>query len=512
MIRLKMLLIVALPLTLLSCDAYLDVNTNPNSPAEVTARNLLPTVEASTIARLGNEGALIGTFWMQYATQGNTTNQYNTLANYSLTASSYQNIWSNAYSNTLSDIRIMLERAEVEKVGNFWFMGKVLEAYNLHILMEWYGDIPFTERNNSEEFPQPKYDDSKTVVYPGILALLDEALSREDFATQTSNPTIGAEDYFFHGDMVKWIAFAKTLKLKLLLRDFDANRSLITSLVAAGGLLDEDCAFTAFQNSQNKGNPFYETNIRQLNTRENVRACHTFTEFLLANNDPRIADFYEVSSDFRNSPDASPWERYGGLPCGTKPPSERTEKGAVILARSSRFLQAYSDPVYLMNAAEIAFMLAEVYARTGDKANAKLHYDDGVTRAFRRYGYDASGHIAAGGVYSFDDRDEDSMMTSIMTQKWVAACKANAWDAFFDRNRTGIPAISRISPVRVDDTDYTLGLTPGYVLGTLVPPGGTVLLADDFPHRLIVPQNSQVYNPNAPAAVSIREPLWWHKQ
>ncbi|MCQ8156608.1 hypothetical protein NP570_25670, partial [Vibrio parahaemolyticus] len=72
--------------------------------------------------------------------------------------------------------------------------------------------------------------------------------------------------------MAKWVSFAKSLKLKMYLKDFDAHKEDIKNLLAEGDLLEEDCAWTAWVDATNKANPLYEFNIRQLNTTENMRA------------------------------------------------------------------------------------------------------------------------------------------------------------------------------------------------------------------------------------------------
>ena len=495
-------------ISMISCNDYLDVNENPNFPTEASIETLLPSVGATTIARIALDGDLIGTLWMQHATQGNSTNQYNSTANYSVTVTSYNAIWTNAYANTLPDLKILMEMAEDHKAWNYWLVAKVLTAFNYHFLTDLYGDIPFTEALQAKEFPAPKYDDSKTVVYPGIIAMLDEAIAKEADAKLSTNPVMTKEDYYFNGDMDEWIAFAKSLKLKLLMRDFEANKSQIAAMLAADGFLQDDCAMTVFEDAINKGNPLYEYNIRQMNTIENMRACHTFTEFLIAMEDPRIERYYEVTK-YSEGKDVSIREVYGGLPCGTKPSTVEADEDGVPLIKSSRFLQSYSDPAYLMNNAEVAFLQAEAYARLGDKAKARAAYDDGVTKAFGRWGYDPTSFIAEGGVYAFDDSSLDKMLKCILTQKWVASAKANAWDAFFDRNRTGIPEISTVEKVRV--SNKAPGLMPGYELGTLVAPGSTELQVNEFPKRMLVPQISSANNPNAPVTKNLTDPMWWHK-
>lgn len=501
---------LALGLTFTSCDNYLDINTNPNYPGTATMSTLLPSVGASTIAQLGLNGDLIGSMWMQYVTQGNSTNQYNTTCLYSLTTANYNAFWTNAYSNTFPDIKIILEQAEEEEAWNYWVIATVMKAYNFHILTDLYGDIPFTQANNSE-YPNPEYDDSKTVVYPGILAMLDSAIAKEADAMASSNPSIGGLDFFFGGNMANWIAFAKTLKLKILMRDFNANQAAITALVEAGGLLTTDCAMVDFEDATNKGNPLYEYNIRQLNTRENMRACHTFLEYLLEYEDPRVAYYYELTYNAQLAiangavlPDSI---KYEGLPYGDKP-----NTGEVEIVATSRFKQAYNDPVYLMNKAEIGFMVAEVYARTGNSSKAKEAYDEAVKAAFERFGLDGSSFVAADGAYEFDSSSEEKMMLSIMTQKWVSYAKANSWDGWFDRNRTGIPAISDAETVRESYLPRHRTLTDGYVLGTLVDPADSVLQPGEYPRRLLVPDASSQYNPNAPATKSLVTPMWWQVQ
>lgn len=198
---------------------------------------------------------------------------------------------------------------------------------------------------------------------------------------------------------------------------------------------------------------------------------------------------------------------YEGLPCGTKPTTT-----LVPLGQSSRYKQAYSDPVYLMNHAEILLLEAEAYARLGNSNQAKEKYEAGVTAAFNRWkesANQAATFLAPGGAYAFDNSSMDSMLKGILTQKWVSYAGANSLDGVFDRNRTGIPSISTALTVRVSNAPGKRELTPGYVLGTLVAPGTTVLDTDVFPRRMLVPTASSQYNPNAPETKDLDEPMWW---
>lgn len=492
------------PLT--SCSDYLDVNENPNYPQVTTMEALLPSACASTVAQLGWNGCIIGNMWLQHTTQGNSTNQYNTTVNYSMSVSSYNTLFTNAYANTLPDLKEVIEKAEAAEAWNFWVVAKVLTAYNYHMLTDMYEDIPFTEAINHEQYPYPKYDDSKSVVYPGILAMLDEAIAKKNDALLGTNPTMGKYDMFMNGNMDNWIKFAKNLKLKVLMRDFATNGSAIESLLAEDDFLFEDCAMTCFEDATNKGNPLYEYNIRQLNTTQNIRACHTLCEYLITYKDPRIESIYEkVGRASSGETDYS--VKYEGLPCGYKPAT-----ASVPLATTSRYYQAYDDPVYLMNAAEINFLVAEAYARLENAQQAKVYYEAGVAASFNRWSVSAGradAFIAAGGPYAFDAASTDAMLKCILTQKWISYAKANTLDGVFDRNRTGIPSISAAETVRVSYMPQERELTPGYELGTFVAPATSVLESTAYPRRLLVPNVSSQYNPNAPQTKALDEPMWW---
>ena len=290
----------------------------------------------------------------------------------------------------------------------------------------------------------------------------------------------------------------------MLMKDFNAKQSEISSLLSSGGLLATDCKVTCWEDATNKGNPFYEANIRQLNTQENVRACHTFIEYMIANNDVRLNKIFEPTYKAEQAGATELRDKYEGLPYGTKPPTDGD--GGVPITSSSRYLQHWSDPVYIMNEAESYFTQAEAYARLGQTDKAKEMYDAGVLAGFNRWGLDGSSYIADGGAYEFD---ADNMIECIMIQKWVSYAKANGIDGWFDRNRTGYPRVAGAIAVRVDDTNPAAGLTAGYELATFVDPGETGLQPKQMPRRLMVPTNSSQYNPNAPVTKELYEPMWW---
>lgn len=503
---------------------YLDINDNPNYVANAEAKNLFPSAEASTVAVLGLYGQITGNFWCQYYTQGNSTNQYNTVSIYQVTTGSSTppctSLWINSYSNALEDLKVAMKSASETGSWEYYMASEILMAYNYLMLTDSYGDIPFTEALNSD-VKSPKFDDSKSVVYPGILAMLDDALSYEDKAK--ARPSMGNNDFFFSGDMEMWGKFARSLQLKMYLKDPAANASVIKIAISAPSmLLQEDCAWTAWEDSQNHGNPFYEYNIRQLNTQENVRACHTLLEFLKKNNDPRIIMLYNptAASGLKTTSAAKDLvaniqTAYDGIPFGG---SSAINTTVYPIQKSSRGRQAYDDPVYLMNQSEALLMIAEAALRTGDNTMAKQYYDLAVEAGLNRWG-DVAKNVNTedfvNGVYAFDGTIE-----CIARQYWLTYAGANAYDGWLTRNRLGYPEIQaniQVVPENFyEDATAEHELTAGYKLGSLVDPVTTALQPGEYPMRLLYPTNTTMYNTSALEYVNkngndLLKKIWWQK-
>ena len=503
---------------------YLDINDNPNYVSKAEAKNLFPSAEASTVAVLGHYGQVAGSFWCQYYTQGNSTNQYNTVSVYQVTTSSSippcTSLWVDAYSHALADLKIAVKNAEETGAWEYYVASKILMAYNFLMLTDSYGDIPFTEALNVE-VKNPKFDDSKGVVYPGILALLDEALAKE--AEAAKRPSMDVNDFFFGGNMTKWCKFARSLKLKMYLKDYAANATAINDLVRnPDQLLQEDCAWTKWEDSNNHGNPFYEANIRQLNTAENVRACHTLLEFLKKNNDPRIIMLYNptAASGLRVTADPATLVKnmqtaYDGVPFGGSSVLNTT---VYPIAASSRARQAYNDPVYLMNQSEALLMIAEGCLRTNQLQQAAEFYDKAVVAGLNRWS-DVAANVSTddfvNGAYKFDGTIE-----CIARQYWLTYAGANAYDGWLTRNRLGYPEIQANMTVLdenfYEDETAEHALAEGYNLGSLVDPVATVLQPGQYPARLLYPTNTTMYNVTAQEYVEkngndLLKKLWWQK-
>lgn len=485
----KYLIVASLMFTATSCD--LDINTNPNFPETADPAMLISSGMAWSVSNFGVEVQLCTSMWSQHYAQNNASNQYTGYDSYNITNTTFNRLWLHQYAGALADLYGARTQSEASAEWQYWITSQVLIAFDYHILNDLFETIPFTQAVN-DDFEAPKYDDSKTV-NAGIITLLDAAIAKQTDAQ--SKTSLGSKDLVYGGDIDNWIRFAKTLKLKILMRDFETNKTAIQAMLASGGFLTVDAKVNGFEDKENKSNPLFEYDRRKLNTKNNIKASATMITFLNAYNDPRIADYYEMGSG----------NDYRGLPQG----GYTIEQKVLPQASISRARLDATDPVYFMSVAESSFLQAEAYARLGDKTKAKSFYDDGVRKAFLRWGYDSTiSDPFLTGAYEFNDSSTEKMIESIIMQKWVASVRCQAWDAFFDINRTGYPKLG---------TNYVtvqgIWTVPNssYVIGELTPSVNSVIGAGNFPKRFLIPKNSSDNNPNAPAVIPITTKMWWHK-
>lgn len=96
----KIFLILTATTLFLSCsDEKFDINRDPDnlSPNGVALSTQLPAGIVGLVGAQGSYYALIGGFWSQYWTQGNSSNQYKEIDDYSVGTADYINGWTAMY-------------------------------------------------------------------------------------------------------------------------------------------------------------------------------------------------------------------------------------------------------------------------------------------------------------------------------------------------------------------------------------------------------------------------------
>jgi hypothetical protein len=122
--------------------------------------------------------------------------------------SSFDGRWRTAYSTLMQDIKLMNDVAIEKNLSNHVAMGQVMQAHVLFTLVDFFGDVPYTEAISSETTLNPSAD-SGADIYAAAIALLDSAIAGFD-----ASKTAPQYDFFYDGDWDKWIKAANTLKMK----------------------------------------------------------------------------------------------------------------------------------------------------------------------------------------------------------------------------------------------------------------------------------------------------------
>lgn len=192
---------------------FLDINDDPNYPTKAPLSQLLTKVQVdlaeSMSIRYGFSN--FAAVYMHQVTMREDPDQYG------VNGTSYytNNQWDAIYTGPLQDIELMIKNGD--EGGNLIYSGiaRILKAYAFSILVDVYGDVPFTEANKQTEGnPYPSYDAGNTI-YPALLTMLDDAIDNLEDATAENLFAPGDDDLIYGGDPDKWVKLANTIKLKL---------------------------------------------------------------------------------------------------------------------------------------------------------------------------------------------------------------------------------------------------------------------------------------------------------
>jgi hypothetical protein len=490
-------LVAAITLIVASCGKdWLDVNTDPNNPAEATVQLVFPAAVTSSASQLGGYYHLIGSLWSQYWTQGNSANQYNTWDAYQVLPTDFNGPFQELYAGALNDFRYVKKNATETENWSFYLMATVMESYTFQMLADVYDQIPFSEACRGDEGIDNPHYESGQAIYDSLITRIDFALNKFENATNIVPPV--TSDFLFYSpgvnletEMDNWKRMANTLKLKLYLRQVYARESVssagISGLYTAGaGFLDTDAAMTQFLDQPSKSNPLFEEDQRQLNTRSNLKASTSLMSYLKEYSDPRIDVLYNPGATGQAS------MSQGTFNFSTLVINPVNISGARLNA---------VDPVYFITRSESYFLQAEAVLRGYGSGDVKALYDEGVLAAFDRFNLDGTPFINAGGAYEFPTAGTfEEKLEAIMMQKWVSLAGAQGLEAFFERNRTGYP---RISPVDASDPAYVPGQITYPVAGVT---GGL------FIKRMPFIDFETARNANCPDDVPLTTRVWWDRK
>jgi len=439
------ILLVSLSLGLFSCSesTMQKINVDKNDPTDVASKLIITDVITSTsYSTTGSELALYGSVYVEY-----NVGTYNQMYDAELritqpsVATTYNNNWVNIYAN-LFNLKKIIEKCspggEEEDNTTVLGMAQVLTAYNLAILTDLMGDVPWSEALQPGVIWTPQLDSQKSI-YEAINQFITDGI--ENLGKTTTVAPIGVQDPLYGGDAKSWTKFAYGLKARYAMRLSKVSPNYDAVIDAASKSFANKSEEAYFKCGTVK-NPFYQF----FTDRDYFGASQSLDDKLAALKDPREDVFfkpYPGDSEVVFAPNGNPDQVQG-------------EYGISALATSTP-----SWPIYLMSYHELEFLKAEAYARKNDLANAKTHLKTAIETCFTNVGLakaDADDYYT--GTIEPKMVNQAASVAQIMMQKYLGLFEQEAIETYNDIRR--LKAMGEGSTIPLENTKkfplrYTYG-------------------------------------------------------
>lgn len=466
------------------CEDFFDINVDPNNPAKVAVSQLLTAGEVAMVNSfgIGSPGLSTPTSILVHQTvQRGSVDQYNV----STEDFQIQTAWQNLYSGALQDFKVIIEQGTEENNLQYVGIARILTAYTYSMMVDMWGDIPFSEALQGADMQYPHYDDD-AAIYPQLFSMLDEGIAEIE-SEEGASP--GSDDVIYDGDLDKWRKFANTLKLKMYnqIRLVDDVADEVNALLVEDDLmsdLDDDFELEygtsvapddrnpAFVLEYTPGNRpsyispyFYEimTDNSALNDVlsgiTDPRAPYYWFEQLAPNDPPQNPAEYHIPSEgflsiwFASQGVDQGWQQdrsqavLGLYPIGGR--YDDGEGGEVDL--SGDVSGPGDTPQRLLTYYAMLYTHAELaLTEPGVTGDARALFEEAIRASFDKVNEvadnagvtlikdeDIEAYVDAV-LAKYDAADNQGKLELIMTEKWIASF-GFAMDPYTDYRRTGYP-------------------------------------------------------------------------
>ncbi|MFN8572103.1 MAG: SusD/RagB family nutrient-binding outer membrane lipoprotein [Gemmatimonadaceae bacterium] len=259
---------------------------NPNQPTAADINRLFVGSETAVTLQYTSDLARTACMWIQQC--AGTERQYQQLGVYSYGEDAYNAPFAQVYTGGgLIDIRRVESLADSSSADVYGGIARVLEAFEIGLAADVWGDIPYSEAVGSVTTPKL---DPQEQVYQGIQAKLDTAITMLETGNGNGPGTV---DLYYDGDPSKWARLAHTLKARYFLHV--AERSGATAYASAlteaqqGLQQGDDFLGIAAENPQSQ-NAWYQFTVIQ---RSGYMFAGAFLVGLLQQrNDPRLQQYF----------------------------------------------------------------------------------------------------------------------------------------------------------------------------------------------------------------------------
>ena len=246
--KIWLVLLLVISTVYYSCETTdLNMTQNPNElPLNAANPSLILSGAQLNFARMVHDYGVTG------SEVARIRNMFGRNYNNAYGAAYFDTSWEFAYRDVIKNIRVMTPIAEDKGLRRHVGMGQVLEAYTIVTLVDFFGDIPYTEAF-SETKLNPKLDTGASV-YSAAIVLLDKSIANFTAAT-TGQPTV---DLYYSGNWEKWIRLANTIKLKIYIQTRLVDPTAIAkfnTIIASGNYITSSADDFQFQWGTSNANP-----------------------------------------------------------------------------------------------------------------------------------------------------------------------------------------------------------------------------------------------------------------
>lgn len=285
-------------------DAYRELNTNPELLGHTDPRNVFTGATENwnnnSRAHLMNKYSGVMQY-MQYivyyagAQEGAYVNPLKENK-----PSPYTPYYNDYYTQIGLKLRYLVNTVipidpEKERYQNLAAVANILETYEAWLVFDVNGAAPYTEAFKlvTEGIRQPRYDlYQKDISGKELYKVFDEKI-KENVALLISKPAnqyeLGNNDYFFKGNVDKWIKFGNTVRIKMAQRLEKADKAFYDAVVAdvlanSGGIITKNDESCIYNHPNEYNNNTDDTHILTYQ----YAASRALVNFLSAYDDPRL--------------------------------------------------------------------------------------------------------------------------------------------------------------------------------------------------------------------------------
>lgn len=394
-------------ITMISCDDLTELNRDIKNPEEVPAGALFASATKDLFDFMTSPSVNVNNFrlWAQQWAQ--TT--YADESNYELVERNVNGAaWNTLYAEVIRDLRDAQKFIEEDDFlsddvkATQTAMAEVLQVFAYHVLVDLFGDIPYTEAFGDDV--TPAYDDD-AAIYNDLVTRLNTAIGNLNGASE-----LGSYDLVYGGDTEQWKRFANSLKLRMAIRLAEVNPGLSETMaeeaVASGVFTSNDDNFTlVYQGSTPNTNPLWVSLVQS--GRSDYVAASTLVDPMVALDDPRLPYYFEDTF-------GAPPQFVGGVYGDNNAYNTFSHPG-----------QLQKDPTFpgiIMSYWEVAFLLADAAVRGYDVGGTpEEFYNAGIEASILYWGGD-QGDVAAylaNPDVAFDTAPGTELQR-IAFQKWIS--------------------------------------------------------------------------------------------